>query len=109
MAKMHGAPKPKIVHTCKECKEEFTGFYALRQHKSKVHGQNFKTSGDSSPLLDAIDDGNLKEELRACQPFLIDSQLVKGRQSFQFRIGFFQCCRNQLKAGLCVSTTQMCC
>ena len=80
IAKKHGAPKPKTVHTCKECKEEFTGFYALRQHKSKVHGQSFITTGDSTPLLDAIDDDNLKEELLACQHFLVDSQLEKGRQ-----------------------------
>ena len=64
------------------CKEKFTGFCALRQHKSRVHGQSFKTSDGSSPLLDAIDDDNLKEELRACQHFLVDSQLKKGRQKF---------------------------
>ena len=90
IAKKHGAPKPKIAHTCKECKEEFTGFYALRQHKSKSHGQSFKTSGDSSPLLDAIDDDNLKEELLACQHFLVDSQLEKGRQRvFNFALDSF--------------------
>ena len=64
---------PKIAHTRKECTEEFTGFYALQQHKSKVLGQSFKTSCDSSPLLDAFDDDNLKQELRVCQHFLVDS------------------------------------
>ena len=90
IAKQHGAPKPKIAHTCKVCKEEYTGFYALRQHKSKVHGQSFKTSGDSTPLFDAIDDDNLKEELLACQHFLVDSQLEKGRQRvFNFALDSF--------------------
>ena len=90
IAKKYEAPKPKIVHTCKECKEDFTGFYALRQLKSKVHVQSFKTTGDFSPLLDAIDDDNLKEDQLPCQQFLVDSQLEKGRQkTFQFCIGFF--------------------
>ena len=90
IAKKHGAPKPKIAHTCKVCKEEFTGFYALRQHKIKKHWQSFKTSGDSTPLFDAIDDDNLKEELLACQHFLVDSQLEKGRQRvFNFALDSF--------------------
>ena len=78
----HGAPKPKIAHTCKVCKEEFTGFYALRQHKSKVHGQSFKTSGNSTPLLDAIDDDNLKEERLACQHFLLVRNLRNNVREF---------------------------
>ena len=70
--------------------KKFTGFYALRHHKSKVHGQNFKTSGDSTPLLDAIDDDSLKEELLAGQHFLVDSQLEKGRQRvFSFALDSF--------------------
>ena len=79
IAKKHGAPKSKIAHTCIECKEEFTGFYALRQHKSQVHGHTFKTSDDSSPLLNDVDDDSLKEELRACEHFLVDSEFERGR------------------------------
>ena len=90
IAKKHGASKLAIAHICMICKEKFTGFYALRQHKSQVHGQSFKTSDGSSPLLDAIDDYNLKEELRACQHFLVDSQLEKGRQRvFNFALESF--------------------
>ena len=80
IAKKHGAPKPAVAHICMICKDKFTGFYALRQHESHVHGHTFKTSGDSTLLVDAIDDDNLKEELLACQKFLVDSQLEKGRQ-----------------------------
>ena len=61
------------------CKEKFTGFYALRQHKSQVHGQSFKTSTDSSPLLIDVDDDNLKAELHACQNLFVDSEFERGR------------------------------
>ena len=72
------------------CKDKFPGFYALRQHKSQVNGHTFKTSNDSSPLLDGIDDDSLKGELRTCQHFLVDSQLEKGRQRvFNFALDFF--------------------
>ena len=76
--KKHGAPNPKTTHTCKVCREEFAGFYALRQHKSKMHSFNVKKA-DSSPLVDDIDDDSLKEELRACEHFLVDSEFERGR------------------------------
>ena len=72
------------------CKDKYTGFYALRQHKSQAHGHTFKTSNKSAPLLDGIDDDSLEEELRACQHFLVDSQLEKGRQRvFNFALDSF--------------------
>ena len=90
IAKKHGATKPAVAHICMICKVKFTDFYALRQHKSQVHGHTIKTSDDSSPLLEGIDDDSLKEELRACQHFLVDSQLEKGRQRvFNFALNSF--------------------
>ena len=90
ITKKHGAPKLKIAHICMICKDKFTGFYALRQHKSQVHGQTFETKGESSSLLSNIDDDNLKEELRACQHFLVDLHLAKGRQRvFNFALDSF--------------------
>ena len=72
------------------CKDKFTGFYALRQHKSQVHGHTFGTSDDSSPLLDGIDDDSLKEELRACQHFVVNSQMEKRCQRvFNFALDSF--------------------
>ena len=78
IAKKHGTSKPKTTHTCKVCKEEFPGFYALRQHKSKMHGL-YVEKVDSSPLVNDIDDHSLKEELRACENFLVDSEFERGR------------------------------
>ena len=90
IAKKHGATKPAVAHIRMICKDKFIGFYPLRQHKSQVHGHNIKTSDDSSPLLEGIDDDSLKEELRACQHFLVDSQLEKGRQRvFNFALDSF--------------------
>ena len=48
----------------------------MHYENTKVNGHSFKTSGDS-PLLDAIGDDNLKEQLRAYQHFLVDSQFEK--------------------------------
>ena len=78
IAKKHGTSKPKTTNTCKVCKEEFPGFYALRQHKSKMHGLYVKKV-NSSPLVNDIDDHSLKEELRACEHFLVDSEFERGR------------------------------
>ena len=55
----HGTSNSKTTHTCKECKGEFAGFYALRQHKSKMHCLKLKKA-DSSPVVDDIDDDSLK-------------------------------------------------
>ena len=60
------------------CKEEFASFYAPRQHKSKMHGFNLKKA-DSSPLVNNIDDDSLKEELRACEHFLVESEFERVR------------------------------
>ena len=78
IAKKHGTSKPKTTHTCKVCKEKFAGFYALRQHKSKMHGLYVKKA-DSSPLVNDINDHSLKEELRACEHFLVDSEFERGQ------------------------------
>ena len=37
-AKQHSAAGLSITYKCKLCHAEFTGFYALRQHKNTQHG-----------------------------------------------------------------------
>ena len=59
------------------CKEKFTVFLHYHNTLSQVHGHTLKTSTYSSPLLDV---DNLKEELRACQVFHVDSEFERGRQ-----------------------------
>ena len=79
IAKKHGTPPLKNTHKCKISLKEFSGFYELRQHKTSEHGIQMKSAEfDVSNLLED-DDADLKEELQACQLFLVDSELEKGK------------------------------
>ena len=79
IAKKHATPRVKTTHKCKICFKEFSGFYALRQHKTSKHGIQIKSAEfDVNNFLED-NDAVLKEELQACQHFLVDSALEKGR------------------------------
>ena len=90
IAKKHATPRAKNTHKCKICLKEFSGFYALRQHKTSEHGLQLKSAElDVSNLLED-DDAELKQELQACQHFLVDSELEKGRHRvFNFAMSNF--------------------
>ena len=90
MAKKHATPRTKTTHKYKLCFKECSGFYALRQHKTGEHGIQMKSAEfDVNNLLED-DDADLKEELQACQHFLVDSELEKGRHRvFNFTISTF--------------------
>ena len=90
IAKKHATPRTKNTHKCKIGFKEFSGFYALRQHKTSEHGLQMRSAElDVSNLLDD-DDANLKEELQACQHFLVDCELEKGRHRvFNFAMSTF--------------------
>ena len=77
IAKKHATLRVKITRKCKMCFKEFSGFYALRQHKTSEHGLQMKSPDfDVSNLLED-DDADLKEELQACQHFLVYSEFEK--------------------------------
>ena len=90
IAKKHATPPFKNLHKCIICLKEFSGFYALRQHKRSEHGLQMKSAElDVSNLLED-DDADLKEEFQACQHFFIDSELEKGRHRvFNFAMSTF--------------------
>ena len=90
IAKKHPTLPLKNTHKCKICLKEFSGFYALRQHKKSEHGlQTISAELDVSNLLED-DDADLKEELQACQHFLVHSELEKGRHRvFNFAMSTF--------------------
>ena len=90
IAKKHATPREKITHKCKICFKEFSGFYALRQHKTNKHGFQMKSPEiDVNNLLED-DHADLKEELQANQHFLVDSELEKGRHRvLNFAISIF--------------------
>ena len=90
IAKKHATPRAKKTHKCKICFKQFSGFYALRQHKTSEHGIQMKSAEfDVNNLLED-DDADLKEELQTCQHFLVDSELEKGRHRvFNFAMSTF--------------------
>ena len=58
----------------------FPGFYALRQRKNTQHGSPIKTANvDRDEIINKVDDMNLKEELRSCHHFLVESELEQAR------------------------------
>ena len=101
IAKKHATPRAKNTHKCKICFKEFSGFYALRQHKTNEQGLQMKSAElDVSNLLED-DDADLKEELQACQHFLVDSELEKGRNRvFNFAMSTFDKSLNKKKLDL---------
>ena len=90
IAKKHATPRVKNTHKCSICFKDFSGFYALRQHKTSEHGLQMKSTEFDVENLFGEDDAELKEELQACQHFLVDSELEKGRHRFfNFAISTF--------------------
>ena len=82
IARKHSAPKPDITFKCKLCYQEFPGFYALRQHRNTQHGVQIGSGTrdmDVEHIMRDVEDHNLREELRSCQHFLVDSELERTR------------------------------
>ena len=82
IAKKHSAPEPDVTFKCKLCYQEFPGFYALRQHRNTQHGMQIGSrSGDVDVehIMGDVEDQRLREELRSCQHFLVDSELERAR------------------------------
>ena len=90
IGKQHSASGPKDSHTCKECHAEFSGFYALRQHKNSQQGTQIGFGArniDVEDIKGDVDDQSLREELQSCKHFLVDSEIQKGRHSvFNFAV-----------------------
>ena len=83
-AKKHSAPKVDVTFKCKLCYQEFPGFYALRQHRNTQHriqiGSRTKDV-DVEHIVGDVEDHKLREELRSCQHFLVDSELERARHN----------------------------
>ena len=84
IAKKQSAPKPDVTFKRKICYQEFPGFYAWHQYRYTQHGFPTRTvNSDPYNILNAVDDVNLKYDLRSCQPFLVDLQLGRARKKIQ--------------------------
>ena len=82
IAKKHSAPKPGITFKCKLCFQEFPGFYASLQHRGTQHGKQIGSETgdvDVEHIVTDVEDHRLREELRSCQQFLVDSELERAR------------------------------
>ena len=76
--------KPDFTFKCKLCFREFPGFYALRQHRNTQHGMQVGSGTrdvDVEHIVGDVEDHRLREELRSCQHFLVDSELGRARQN----------------------------
>ena len=93
IAKKHSVPRPSITYKCKLCYAEFTGFYALRQHKNTQHGTQIRfgaSHNDVEDLVGDVDDQSSKEELESCKYFLTDTEMENGRHRvFNFAMSSF--------------------
>ena len=82
IAKKHSVPKHDITFKCKLCFQEFPGFYALHQHRNTQHGMHIGSRTrdvDVEHIVEDNEDHRLREELRSCQHFLVDSELERAR------------------------------
>ena len=82
IAKKHSAPEPDVTFKCKLCFQEFPGFYAIRQHRNTQHGMQIGSETidvDVGHIVGDLEDHRLREELRFCQHFLVDSELERAR------------------------------
>ena len=90
IAEQHSEAGPSKTYKRKLCHAEFSGFYALRQHKNTQHGQQIGFGADNIDVEDIVgdvDDQSLREQLQSCKHFLVDSEIQKGRHSvFNFAV-----------------------
>ena len=90
IAKQHSAAGPSKTYKCNLSHGEFPGFYALRQHKNTQHGKQIGFGASNinvEDIMGDVDDQNLREELKSCRHFLVDSEIQKGRHSvFNFAV-----------------------
>ena len=93
IAKKHTVPRFSITYKCKLCHAEFTGFYALRQHKNSQHGTQIGFRASNINVEDKVgdvDDQSLREDLESCKHFLTDTEIKNGRHRvFNFALSSF--------------------
>ena len=92
-AKKHSVPRPSITYKCKLCYAEFSGFYALRQHKNTQHGTQVGFGAnniDVEGIVGEVDNQSSREELESCKHFLTDTEMENGRHRvFNFAMSSF--------------------
>ena len=81
--KKHAQPSSKKSTVCSSCEQEFPSYYSLQQHRRKEHGTKQRKPSDTVADKIAEEEGEdgekQKEELTACQHFLVDTEMENGR------------------------------
>ena len=78
----HSKPNVDVTFKCKLHYQEFLVIYALRQHRSTQHGMQIASGTrdvDVEHIVGDVEDHRLREELRSCHYFLVDSELERAR------------------------------
>ena len=93
VVKKHAPSTSKQSTVCLSCEQDFPSYYSLQQHRRKEHGAKQRKPSDTVADLNKIveeegEDGEkLKEELSACQQFLVDTEMENGRHKvFNFQM-----------------------
>ena len=90
IAEKHSAPKLDVCFKCKLCYQEFPGVYALRQHSNTQLGMQIGSGArdvDVEHIVGDVEAHKLREELRSCQNFLVDSELEgAGHKVFNYAV-----------------------
>ena len=82
--KKHSATKLDVTFKCKLCYQEFPGFSALRQQRNTQHGKQIGSGTrdvDVEYIVADVEDHRLREKLRSCQHFLVDSEFERARHN----------------------------
>ena len=82
-ATKHEIPSMIAKTKCNDCEEQYPSFYLLQRHKKSVQGTTSRIQSINVNLdgfMGDYDDQALRQELTACQHFLVDSEFVRGRQ-----------------------------
>ena len=85
VAKKHAQPSSKHSTVCSSCEQKVPCYYSVQQHRRKEHGAKQRKPSDTVANLNRIVEkegenvNKLKEELSACQHFLVDTQMENGR------------------------------
>ena len=82
IAKKHSAPNHDVSFKCKLFYQEFPGFYVLRQHRNTQHGMQIESGTrdvEVEHIVGDVEDHSLREELRSCHHFLVDSEFERAR------------------------------
>ena len=82
IAKKHSAPKLDVTFKSKLWYQKFPGFYTLRQHGNTQHGKQIGSRTrdvDVEHIVGDVEDHRLREKLRYCQHFLVESELESAR------------------------------